>query len=244
MVHSGARPQLRLRAGLPVGSALGRGLARAAFALAAATSPALAQSSSPPPAPATLSSVPFDFYVLALSWAPSFCAEAETSRGGAECAPGAKLGFVVHGLWPQNEHGYPHCDQGGARLPRYLLSEAGSIYPSVGLAIHEWRAHGACTGLSPSAYLANVRRARAAVQVPPQFTSPGPAQSLAPALAARAFLDANPRLRPAMFAITCRRGDIEEARLCMTTDLRNFRSCPEVARSQCRAGTMRVPAPR
>ena len=42
----------------------------------------------------------FDFYLLNLSWSPEFCATHPTSP---ECA--SHLGFVVHGLWPQNTDG-------------------------------------------------------------------------------------------------------------------------------------------
>src|SRR6516165_2487386 len=50
----------------------------------------------------------FDYYVLSLSWSPSFCEEAE-ERGRnsqAQCG-GRPFSFVVHGLWPQYEHGFP-----------------------------------------------------------------------------------------------------------------------------------------
>jgi ribonuclease I len=53
----------------------------------------------------------FDFYVLALSWSPSYCeAAAERSAGRA---PAGQCGerpysFVVHGLWPQYEKGFPN----------------------------------------------------------------------------------------------------------------------------------------
>ncbi len=47
----------------------------------------------------------FDYFVLSLSWAPTYCL---THAGdGAECA-GKGYGFVVHGLWPQfDAGGYP-----------------------------------------------------------------------------------------------------------------------------------------
>src|ERR1700759_2411796 len=48
----------------------------------------------------------FDFYVLSLSWSPSFCEGAEErGRGGrsqqAQCG-GRPVSFVVHGLWAQH----------------------------------------------------------------------------------------------------------------------------------------------
>ena len=48
----------------------------------------------------------FDYYVLALSWSPSFC---ETATGNArrqQCGV-RPFSFVVHGLWPQYERGFP-----------------------------------------------------------------------------------------------------------------------------------------
>src|SRR5664279_6001869 len=48
----------------------------------------------------------FDFYVLSLSWSPSFCEQASErgngGRSGAQCG-GRPFSFVVHGLWPQYE---------------------------------------------------------------------------------------------------------------------------------------------
>jgi ribonuclease T2 len=185
---------------------------------------------------------PFDFYVLALSWSPSFCAE-RGERGGRQCEAGSDLGFVVHGLWPQNEHGFPHdCDAGSMRTPsRLALSDADGLYPDEGLARYEWRKHGACTGLAPSAFFATVRRARDAVHIPQNFQAPRASQMLAPIAVERAFVAANPRLRPGMIAVECRRGMMEDVRICMTKDLRDFRPCPDVARSTCRAGTISVP---
>ena len=53
----------------------------------------------------------FDFYVLSLSWSPSFCAAAaERGRGraaNAQCGV-RPYSFVVHGLWPQWTWSRPH----------------------------------------------------------------------------------------------------------------------------------------
>ena len=62
----------------------------------------------------------FDFYVLSLSWSPTFC-EASGERGTPpqqQC--GARpYSFVVHGLWPQYESGFPEfCQQPAPRLDR------------------------------------------------------------------------------------------------------------------------------
>ena len=49
----------------------------------------------------------FDFYVLALSWSPSYCASFGDRANRQQCEADDPLGFVVHGLWPQFTTGYP-----------------------------------------------------------------------------------------------------------------------------------------
>ena len=57
----------------------------------------------------------FDFYVLSLSWSPSFCeASAEKGRAPREQCGGRPYSFVVHGLWPQYERGFPESCQNPA----------------------------------------------------------------------------------------------------------------------------------
>ncbi len=186
----------------------------------------------------------FDFYVLALSWSPSFCQTTGARRASAQCAPGANPGFVVHGLWPQNDDGYPSQCPGNPYLPYSVLSGLGDLYPDPGLARHEWRQHGLCSGMSPSGYFAAVRAARDLVATPPALTAPQADLSLSPFDVQRAFMAANPRLRAGMMAVVCRRGLFQEARFCLSKDLRNFVSCPQVARENCRSPSVVAPAGR
>jgi ribonuclease T2 len=183
----------------------------------------------------------FDFYVLALSWSPGFCDG--VSGANDQCEPGKGLGFVVHGLWPQYERGFPSdCD--GARAPsRVALERASGLFPDERLARYEWRKHGTCSGKSPSDYFADVARAREAVTVPAPFVRPTRDQTFAPVDIERAFYDANARLRPGMMAVACRRGVLEEVRICLSKDLREFRACPEVVQHGCRQREISVPAP-
>lgn len=192
---------------------------------------------SPPAAryPTQVASGAFDFYVLALSWSPAFCQTPAGSRAEQQCEPGGKLGFVVHGLWPQNARGYPsNCDSNAAAPSRMALETARTIYPDIGLARHEWRMHGTCTGLSPTSYFATVGRARAAVVIPDALRQPEDERRWAPQDIARAFISANPQLRADTMAVTCRSDMLEEVRICFSKDLRGFASCPEVARASCR----------
>jgi ribonuclease T2 len=183
----------------------------------------------------------FDFYVLALSWSPGFC----DSVGGArdQCEPGRGHGFVVHGLWPQYDHGFP-SDCAGPRSPsRLALERANGLFPDERLARYEWRKHGTCSGKSPSDYFADVARAREAVTIPALFVRPTRDQTFTPIDVERAFYDANPRLRPGMMAVACRRDTLEEVRICLSKDLRDFRACPEIVQRGCRQREISVPAP-
>ena len=188
----------------------------------------------------------FDFYVLALSWSPGFCATGGGNgrNGRDQCRPGAGIGFTVHGLWPQYERGYPSDCPGAGRADRAALAETDGVYPDEGLARYEWRKHGTCSGLSPSAYFAAAKGARDAVAIPAVLRAPHGDQSLAPADVERAFTAANPRLRPGMLAAVCRHGTLDEVRVCFTRDLRAFQACPDVIREGCRDAAMAVPAPR
>ena len=184
----------------------------------------------------------FDFYVLSLSWSPGFCETGGAAKARGQCDSGANLGFVVHGLWPQYQHGYPSdCGPAGRTPSRIALQSVTGLYPDEGLARYEWRKHGTCSGKSPSDYFADVRRAREAVAIPAPFTSARESQTWAPIDIQRAFIAANPRLRPGMLAVECRHGTLEEVRICFSKDLRDFVACPEVSRQFCRVGTISVP---
>src|SRR6202163_2814266 len=74
----------------------------------------------------------FDFYVLSLSWSPSFC-EASGERGTPpqqQC--GARpYSFVVHGLWPQYERGFPEfCQQPSPRLYHGIMESMLDLMPA------------------------------------------------------------------------------------------------------------------
>jgi ribonuclease T2 len=181
----------------------------------------------------------FDFYVLSLSWSPGFCDLGGSEKAPDQCHDGANLGFVVHGLWPQYDHGFP-SDCGGATPSWIALQSTQGLYPDVGLARYEWRKHGTCSGKSPTAYFADVRRARDMIAIPPAFQNQQTEQDIAPLDIQRAFFTANPRLRPGMMSVECVNGELSEVRFCLSKDVRNFVPCPEVARQSCRAQDIAV----
>jgi ribonuclease T2 len=189
----------------------------------------------------------FDFYVLALSWSPSFC-EASQERN-QDRAPDPQCGgrpfsFVVHGLWPQYERGFPaFCQVPAPRLYRGIVEGMLDLMPSPRLVFHEWDRHGTCSGLSANAFFETVRKARAVVKIPPNYLELDKSVMVTPDEVAEAFVKANSGLSRAAFAVTCDRKRIEEVWVCLGKDL-SFHDCPEVTRRACKRDKIAMPAVR
>jgi ribonuclease T2 len=186
----------------------------------------------------------FDFYVLALSWSPSFCAAAQERSSAAarqsQCAERA-YAFVVHGLWPQYEAGFPeYCQVPAPRLDRATVSSMMDLMPAPRLIFHEWDRHGTCSGLAPRAYFETVRKARAVVRIPDRFLALGEAVTVTPAEVEQAFIDANPGLTPSAISVGCDNKRLKDVRVCIGRDFR-FHDCGDVDRRSCRRETVEMP---
>jgi ribonuclease T2 len=187
----------------------------------------------------------FDFYVLALSWSSGFCELEGDRKQRDQCATGSGHGFVVHGLWPQNERGYPtNCGPYGRFPSRAAMDIANTVFPSAQLARYEWNKHGTCAGSSPTDYFRDVIAAKDKIVIPREFQKPDKASSWSPVDIERSFAASNPGLRPDMMAVSCNRRIMNEIRICLTKDLRSFRTCQEVDRGGCRLPEISVPAVR
>lgn len=182
----------------------------------------------------------FDFYVLSLSWSPSYC-EAEGGRADRAQCGGRPYAFVVHGLWPQYERGFPEwCRTDQPRAPETIVRAMLDIMPAPGLVRHEWEKHGSCSGMTAQGYFAKLRAARARVAIPPVFVGPADYRMVSTADVERAFQAANPGLPADAISVTCDLRRLREVRICMTTDLR-FRPCPEIERRGCRNPRVAMP---
>ena len=183
----------------------------------------------------------FDFYVLSLSWSPTYCQQSDRPDP-TQCGLAKRFAFVVHGLWPQYERGFPSDCRVTGRFPtRQQVDDMLDIMPSPGLVRYQWRKHGTCSGLDPRSYFDTLRAAAAKVKTPADFMSADREREVSPADVERAFIDANPGMKPAGIAVQCRDGDMQEVRVCMTKDLA-FRPCADVDRRACRASRVSVPA--
>jgi len=162
----------------------------------------------------------FDYYVLSLSWSPTWCALEGDARNSPQCDASADFGWVMHGLWPQYHRGWPsHCKTAERPPSRRMTSEMADIMGSGGLAWYQWKKHGSCSGLSAPAYYALAREAFESVNRPVVFRKLTDPVKLPASVVEEAFLKANPDWAPDMVTITCRDGRIEEARLCVSKDL-------------------------
>jgi len=101
----------------------------------------------------------FDLWLLALSWAPSFCCQKEKKKQCDQQRLGGANKLTIHGLWPS----YATPRREGKSYPVYcelppsgrINSESGEVG---GLEQYEWLKHGTCSGLSLSQYFGEMKR--------------------------------------------------------------------------------------
>ena len=208
------------------------------FFIAATAAPSLAQD------PRQDAAGQFDYYVLSLSWSPSYCAAAAERQGAGrdsmQC--GARpFSFVVHGLWPQYERGFPeYCQVPAPRLDRAIVSSMLDLMPAPHLIFNEWDKHGTCSGLTPRAYFETVRMARAVVKIPAPYLDLQEPLTVTPAAVEDAFIKANADLTADAMAVVCNKTRLSEVRICLSKDLK-FHQCPGVAQRGCRRDQLLMP---
>lgn len=190
----------------------------------------------------------FDYYSLVLSWSPTHCSSPQGQRDHSQCRPNRERGFafVLHGLWPQYERGYPERCRTRFKpfVPRKTISSMMDIMPSKGLIIHEYRKHGTCSGLTPEAYYDLSRKLFDKIQIPAAFEAPRSEQFMSPRDLIADFRKANPGLRSDMMSVVCRGSGnrLREIRFCFSRS-GQLRSCGrnENQRRLCSAKRMFIP---
>lgn len=175
----------------------------------------------------------FDYYVLSLSWSPGWCSATGDGRNAEQCDRGRKVDFVVHGLWPQNEKGWPENCHTNARNPSKRETAAmADIMGSGGLAWYQWKKHGRCSGLSSAQYFETLREAADRIEIPKVFDDLARDISLPPSVVEDAFIEANPDLTRDRITVTCQGKALQEVRICLTRDLEP-RDCGADIRRDC-----------
>jgi ribonuclease T2 len=186
----------------------------------------------------------FDYYTLVLSWSPTYCDSNAGRRDRLQCGAGRKYAFVLHGLWPQHEKGWPQfcrVKKGNYYVSNKVLDSMLDIMPSRKLVIHEWKKHGTCSGLHNRDYFAVSRQLFKSVNIPRRYVRPNNFITTSPGDLKSDFLKANPQLKDNMISVQCgRRKRLREIRICYDRDLKP-RPCGRNEKRACRAKSLVLP---
>lgn len=185
----------------------------------------------------------FDYYVLSLSWSPSYCQSDEGAGNRQQCGSNRDLSLVVHGFWPQFVDGYPQfCGSSEPdRVPDDLARRQLDLLPTVGLVGHQWRKHGTCSNLSQRDYFAKLRAAWNQLKLPSDLSSAGQQKTLSTDRIVSQLTAANPGLIASAIDVTCDGSKLDEIRICLNKDL-SYRECSGDNRRVCRRDRLVLPA--
>lgn len=160
----------------------------------------------------------FDYWLLALSWSPEYCASNNARPDSKQCSQPRE--FIVHGLWPQYERGYPEFCDTQARVPERTADRLAPLVPDRGLVFHQWKKHGSCSGMTPEAYFATLERARRSIVVPSAYLKHAATRRIQRTELESAFVAANPGLRAEAITLECSRQFLREVHICLDHALR------------------------
>lgn len=177
----------------------------------------------------------FDYWVLALSWSPQHCATIQRSDP-TQCGTQRAFGFVVHGLWPQYERGFPSSCGKAAYVPESLIDSLLPIMPSKSLILHEWRKHGTCSGLDAQRYFGKLRQAFEKLSIPSTYRDLAQPLLQSPQQIESEWMRSNLKLKLQAdgIALQCSGRYFSELRICYDLDL-NPRACGRDLDDRCGA---------
>jgi ribonuclease T2 len=170
----------------------------------------------------------FDYWVLSLSWSPQYCSDHERDP---QCV--RAYAFVVHGLWPQNDVGYPQDCGPSESVNRALVERMLPLMPNPKLIQHEWRTHGVCSGLGMEDYFLTVERAYRGISIPQTYRDPDTYLSTSAKEIQRNFIAANPGLTPERMSLQCSGRYLKEVRICYDKSF-HYRDCGDDMQDRCR----------
>ncbi|MCK9394516.1 MAG: ribonuclease T2 [Methylobacter sp.] len=171
----------------------------------------------------------FDYYLLTLSWSPEHCAEVPGDK--IQCEGEKHYGFVVHGLWPQYNKGYPDSCSTTPAVPEAVVQEMLPVMPSEKLIRHEWEKHGTCSGEKVGDYFNLIRNTFQTIKIPDAYANPSHQINTSAASIRQQFLEANPNLH---LAVACKGEYLQEVRLCFDKEMRPT-ACSSGVRDYCPA---------
>jgi len=173
----------------------------------------------------------FDYYLLSLSWSPEFCSNHSDPE---QCQGTRKYTFVVHGLWPQYEKGWPQFCQPSSTVPADLAGSMLDLMPNRQLIQHEWDRHGTCSGLDQKGYFDLIRQVRASIKIPEDYAQPLKQVTQAPSQIKQHFEAANTGFGEDSIRLACSGRFLSEVDMCLGKDLKS-RPCGSDVRDKCSA---------
>jgi len=183
----------------------------------------------------------FDYYVLSLSWSASFCDIEGDAKQSDQCDVEHDYKWILHGLWPQYHQGWPaYCNTSERPPSRRMTRDMVDIMGSSGLAWHQWKKHGSCSGLSAAEYFAKSREAYSTITQPKVLNRLDKLVRVPASVIEDAFVQSNPFLERDMITITCKQGYIQEARLCLSKSLQPI-SCGRDVIKDCKMANTLFP---
>ncbi len=193
------------------------------------------------PSRSPVATTQFDYYVMTLSWAPGFCDLGGKETSSPECAEGSGDGFVVHGLWPNNEYRpNPEVVPGPGRHAQPILTTSMASTPTIA----SRPTNTASTELARASARMTISPPCAACgrgsKIPEMFQATSEPLHMAPEEIEQAFMTANPNLHPDNMAISCSNGELVDVRFCLAKDLSSYAVCRKVARHTCQRASIVV----
>ncbi len=191
----------------------------------------------------------FDYYALVLSWSPTHCSSSAGEDDDLQCnrRDGKRYSFVLHGLWPQYDRGWPQNCRTGRRpfVPQQLIDSMLDIMPSDKLVIHEYRKHGTCSGLDPASYFRLSRLLFRSIKIPDRYVNPFETLYVSPDKLRQDIARLNPNLDADSIAVACAGGGggrLREIRICFSKDGKS-QACGanENPKKLCSASELTVP---
>jgi ribonuclease T2 len=202
----------------------------------------------PLPTASAISAPSIDHYLLALSWSPTYCGSAPGAGEVLQCGSGRRFAFIVHGLWPQHNRGWPeYCAADEPVVPEESIRDMLPLMPSRNLIIHQWRKHGSCSGLSMGDYFALTKALFSKVRIPARYLSPAAVITTSPSAIVEDFIKSNHGLTPSMISVRCRfrRGQARLTGIDICFALHGgFVACGAEDKRRCTASSLLVPPAR
>lgn len=191
----------------------------------------------------------FDYYTLVLSWSPTYCQSSEGRKNSRQCPRNetSKYSFVLHGLWPQFEKGYPErCASSEEKIvPREVVEDMLEIMPSPKLIYHEYQKHGRCSGLSVKDYFKMSRKLFLSIKIPERYSLIKNGDLVTRNELKQDFLNQNPQLNEDTIFVSCTKGPkpyLKDIRICFSKELVP-RKCGENEKIEqlCSSNNIRIP---